>query len=47
MIKDFKAAVISVLQEVKENTLEINEKIDHISREIENKRTKCKIQYLI
>lgn len=36
MIENFKAAIINVLQEVRENTLEINEKIDHISREIEN-----------
>lgn len=44
MIKDFKAAIISVLQEVKENTLEINEKIDHLSREIEKKKKKNQIE---
>lgn len=47
MIKDFKAAIISVLQEVKENTLEINEKIDHLSREIEKKKKEPNRKYSI
>ena len=37
IIKGFRTAFITVLQEVKENILETNDKRESISREIENK----------